>query len=128
MKIQGFEASAPFYDKRRFPVGFRRCGEFTISQADILENYGRTLLALEQGSKAPVTKEEKSFVAVCKGTRAAQSLVECAWAKYKALVNKKHTVNAFGSNFKPEIEDSDEDLENDDLGEIDEADEEDDEE
>lgn len=128
MKVQGFEASAPFYDNRRFRAGFRRCGEFTIAQAEILENYGRTLLALEQGTKAPKTKEEKSFVSVCKGNKEPQTLVELAWIKYKTLANKKHTVNAFGSNFKPELEEVEDDIESDDLGQAEDADEEDDEE
>jgi uncharacterized protein YifE (UPF0438 family) len=123
MKIQGFEAGAPFYDNRRFRVGFRRSGEFTTVQAEILETYGRSLQALEEGTRNPSTKEEKAFVEVCRGKKEPKTAVEQAWAKYKSLVNKKHTVNAFGSSFRPEVEDSEDDVEGEDLGQVEEVDE-----
>ena len=35
-----------FYDDKNFPRGFNRSGVFTISEASVLENYGRSMRAL----------------------------------------------------------------------------------
>ena len=118
MNIEGFELNDPFYDNRHFRVGFRRCGEFTIAQADILEQYGRTLAALARGEKTPVSEAEKHFVDFCNGKKAAESFVEQTWSKYQSLLNKRNLVSAFGSNYcKPDIVDLD-DSDDDDDGEL----------
>lgn len=129
MNIEGFEKAGPFYDHKFFRVGFRRCGEFTIAQADLLENYGKTLLALSKGEKEPTTKEESNFVAFSTGQKPAESPLEHTWAKYQALIKKKNCVNAFGSSYNKAIIDTeidddfeDEELEDDDIDEDDQED------
>lgn len=109
MNIEGFEISAPYNDRKHFPYGFHRSGEFTIAQADIIVNYGKILSQLEQGNKNAETIEEKNFVAVCKGEKVPESPIESTWYKYRSLLNKKHNVSPFGSNYKPEIEVEDDD-------------------
>lgn len=52
MELMTIESSGVFYDNDRFPIGFRRCGEFTIAEAELLHNYGNSLIALESGEKS----------------------------------------------------------------------------
>ncbi len=112
MEYNPFQPSAvPYYDNDRFPLGFRRCGEFTISEADILHNYGRSLRALDTGERSPLTAEERHFIEVCQGKKPAQSEIEKVWLKYRSLLGAKKIVSAFGRSkisFSEEIiEDSD---------------------
>lgn len=41
-----FESNKPFQDFVHFPRGLRRCGEFTVAQATLLETAGQAMLAL----------------------------------------------------------------------------------
>ncbi len=46
-----------------YPRGFARHGDYTIRESQALENHGLAFLELENGSREPVTEEEKQFVA-----------------------------------------------------------------
>ncbi|MEC8374138.1 MAG: DUF413 domain-containing protein, partial [Pseudomonadota bacterium] len=37
----------PFIDRQKFPYGFRKSGDFSITEANLLTQFGKTLLALE---------------------------------------------------------------------------------
>jgi len=97
MEIEGFKPSGVYSDTKNFPWGFSKSGDFTIAQSDILQKYGKVLLALENKEKAPLTPEEKRFIAVCSGKKTASSPLELAWMKYRSLTGRKNVVSAFGT-------------------------------
>ena len=86
---KSFVCEKKFFDDRNFPRGFQRSGDFTRSQAIILETKGVALKALHEGSRAPSTKEEEQFVAVCRGTAKAATETEKTWAIYLNALRRK---------------------------------------
>ena len=121
-KVESFEGFTPgsmYYDTRKYPRGFNKYGEFTREEANILHTYGRELLALEKGEKKPENKLQKQFLAVCRGERAAETVIEKAWTRYLERLNRKpKVVNPFGSSTQVNEGDSmvvPEDLEDDAL-------------
>ena len=95
MQIEGFKPAGIYYDKKYFPWGFSKSGDFTIAQAKILEIYGKRLLALEQKEISPESREEKRFVAVCDRDKAASSSLEIAWEKYRTVIEQKSSTHTF---------------------------------
>jgi uncharacterized protein YifE (UPF0438 family) len=94
-------STKPFIDRQKFPYGFKKSGDFSISEAELLSAFGRTLLALESGELTPENEEEEHFVAFISGRVEATSPVERAWAKYVKLARgKKHfyTLHSSASN------------------------------
>jgi uncharacterized protein YifE (UPF0438 family) len=90
-----------FIDRQHFPYGFRKSGDFSIAEADVLSIYGKTLADLESGQIAPDNEEEHHFIAVLKGEQQANSLFEKAWLKYIKLArNRKqfYTLHSSASN------------------------------
>ncbi len=91
----------PFIDRSHFPYGFRKSGDFSIGEADLLSKYGKTLLALESGELAPETADEKHFVALVAGEAQPDSNLERAWVKYVRLARGKrhfYTLHSSASN------------------------------
>lgn len=83
MSTEAFRTGAkPFYDNAKFPRGFNRSGDFTISESDILTQYGEMMLSLETGKVAPESDAEKQFVAVCQNAKEPETKLEKAWVKY----------------------------------------------
>ncbi|ARR51182.1 DUF413 domain-containing protein [Photobacterium damselae subsp. damselae] len=78
-----------FYDDKNFPRGFNRSGVFTISEATVLENYGRTMRGLFEGTLLPVDESELQFVAEVKGQQEAISDFGKCWLKYLNQTNHK---------------------------------------
>ena len=101
MEVQGFELNGTYYDNEKFPLGFRRSGDFTIAESDILHAYGKTLAALESGQLAAGNPEQKHFVAVCRGEKEVSSALERTWLKYRSLRFRGLPASAFGRS-KPE--------------------------
>tara|TARA_Y100000296_G_scaffold82373_1_gene111380 strand:+ start:448 stop:804 length:357 start_codon:yes stop_codon:yes gene_type:complete len=102
MKSLAIRLSAkPFIDRQKFPYGFRKSGDFSITEADILTNYGKTLLGLESGALSPESEDEEHFVKFISGEVEAANNLEKAWAKYVKLARgKKHfyTLHSSASN------------------------------
>ncbi len=96
MNVAGFNELSPFYDDRACPMGFSRSGHFTLQQAQIIERYGRQLIALEQGETQPETPEQSHFVEVCQGKMQPETLLEKSWAQYYKLRFNTCAVNPFG--------------------------------
>lgn len=91
----------PFIDRAKFPYGFRKSGDFSIAEADILSTYGKTLLALEKGELTPESADEKAFVEFISGKKEASNNVEKAWQKYVVLARGKrhfYTLHSTASN------------------------------
>lgn len=94
-------ATKPFADRAKFPYGFRKSGDFSITEADLLTRYGNTLLALEQQQLTPQTLDETHFVEVMQGIQAAHTVLEKAWLKYVRLARGKrhfYTLHSSASN------------------------------
>ena len=102
MKSLAIRLSAkPYIDRQKFPYGFRKSGDFSITEADLLTSYGRTLLSLESGDLSPINEDEKHFVEFINGKVEAINNLEKAWAKYVRLARgKKHfyTLHSSASN------------------------------
>lgn len=88
MTAMGFRScSKRFLDNQNYPRGFRKCGDYSIAEADILTTLGTVLVGLSKGELAPETEEEKRFLLVLKGDKLPESKVEKTWLKYCKLTN-----------------------------------------
>jgi len=86
---KSFVCEKKFFDDRNFPRGFQRSGDFTRSQALILESKGVAMKALHEGSRAPATPEEEQFVSMCRGQNAPASETEKTWSIYLNALRRK---------------------------------------
>lgn len=93
-----------FWDRKQFPYGFKKSGDFSIAESDLLSAYGDTLFNLEFGSLLPETDDERHFVSVVRGESEAQTLLEKAWLKYVKL---SRTRRSFYTMHSSRIHDSD---------------------
>lgn len=75
----------PFSDMKRFPYGFKKSGDFSISEAETLAAFGETLNGLESGLLMAESEDELHFLQVMRGQVAVQSSVEKVWLKYAQL-------------------------------------------
>ncbi len=85
-----------FYDTKKFPRGFAKSGDFTLTEEDILTLYGETLSGLETGVLQPENAEEQQFLKVLENPDLAASKIEKAWLKYVRLARGRkrfHTLN-----------------------------------
>ncbi len=88
-QVKSFDCDKKFFDDRNFPRGFQRSGDFTRTQAQILETKGVAMKALHEGSRAPQNDEEERFVATCHGNEKPASDVEKTWAIYLNALRRK---------------------------------------
>lgn len=91
----------PFIDRVKFPYGFRKSGDFSITEADLLTKYGKTLLNLESGAETPQSDDEQHFVDFISGKVPAGNSLEKAWQKYAHLARGKrhfYTLHSTASN------------------------------
>ncbi len=87
-----------FYDDEHYPRGFSKHGDFTISQAQALHDFGLTLTMLISGELEAQTSEEKHFVSVARGKKKPSSFIEKTWAAYQSKINSAVTAaSPFGS-------------------------------
>jgi len=103
-----FVSHKRFYDDTNFPKGFKRSGDFTSKEAELLELHGHAMKNLAEGKTLPVTADEAQFVEVIKGNIAPSSLLEHIWLKYRKLARGKPFYAVVGTVHlpatKPEIE------------------------
>ena len=92
---ESFSVTRRYFDDKNYPRGFARHGDYTIREAQVLEQYGQACLALETGER---TAEEKRFVAVMKGDEIAESIIEKAWLKYRSLTTKSKRIYTLSGN------------------------------
>lgn len=109
-QIEGFLPAGRFFDDTHFPRGFARSGHFTMKESDLLEQYGRRLKALAEGTQAPVTPQEEQFVSMARGERPAESVLEHAWTKYIAKSQRRKLFTM--SSKSPSANDGDDDDDN----------------
>ncbi|MCW3172422.1 DUF413 domain-containing protein [Shewanella subflava] len=105
-----FTSNKRFYDDANFPKGFKRCGDFTNKEAELLEQHGQALKNLMDGSQLPCTPDEDQFVKVAQGQLLPTTPLELLWAKYTKLAKGKPfyavvgTIHAPAQSSKVEID------------------------
>ncbi|WDE05098.1 DUF413 domain-containing protein [Thalassomonas viridans] len=94
--VHGFVKAGKFYDDVNFPYGFRKSGNFSITEADLLTDVGKRLFMLEQGLAAAQNQVEEKFVEMCRTQREGESKIERLWQKYQRLTKKRsfHTLSS----------------------------------
>lgn len=100
-----------FIDRKNFPRGFKKSGDFSIAEADILTQLGTTLLQLTDGDISPSTKDEKRFVEVIQGSVLPETKVEKVWMKYLRLTRSPRKFYTLHSSSRPMLEKGDIDSE-----------------
>ena len=89
---ESFSVTRRFFDDKNYPRGFARHGDYTIKEAQVLEQHGQAFRALDAGERKPATKEEKAFVAFCRGERAPETFFEKTWElKYRSRISSNKT-------------------------------------
>lgn len=107
-----------FYDDKNFPRGFNRSGVFTINEATLLENYGRTMSGLANGTLLPASDSEQQFLAEVRGETAPSSHFAKCWLKYVfKITHKVKSYTLCASQRKPASNDHD-DADNDDSADV----------
>ncbi|TCJ95834.1 hypothetical protein EV694_1835 [Volucribacter psittacicida] len=99
---ESFRVERRFFDDKNYPRGFSRHGDYTIRESQILEQYGQAFKALDTGEQEPATKEEKAFVAFCRGERPAETAFEKVWYKYRTLTSNTKRLYTLSGNVAPE--------------------------
>jgi hypothetical protein len=97
-----------FYDNKKFPRGFAKSGNFTLSEEDILLRFGNTMLLLESGELSPSNGEEESFIAVLQNQKPAETKLEKTWLKYIHLARDRkrfHTLNGRNKSDSDNVDD-----------------------
>ncbi|OJF70262.1 hypothetical protein BK026_16600 [Alteromonas sp. V450] len=111
-------ARKPFMDKKNYPYGFARSGDFSINESKLLQQHGSLFAALVDGKLAPETDEEQMYLESALGHREPSTPQEKAWLKYQARINRPKTASIYGSK-KAAVEDVDDDDELSDNSDLD---------
>jgi len=96
-----FHSTKRFYDDDNFPKGFKRCGDFTNKEADLLELHGQAMKNLSDGSQLPCNVDEDQFVQVVQGLVPAKTPMELLWSKYCRLAKGKPFYAVVGTIHTP---------------------------
>ena len=117
--IHGFIQEGLFYDDVNFPRGFRKSGDFNISESELLTNVGRRLTSLESGKSKPQNETEQAFVDMCQQQTKGKTHVELLWQKYKKFTSYRpfHSLNGSAKATTTELvmEEEEEEVEVDDA-------------
>lgn len=89
MSIELFTSTCEFYDAVNFPHGFRRSGEFTMAESDILSRCGYTIKQLINKKMVPENEAHQRIIDLTDGQIEAVSNVEKAWSKYLSKTVRK---------------------------------------
>lgn len=98
---QSFISKKRFFDDIHFPKGFKRCGDFTNKEAELLEVHGHALKNLSEGTQLPCTPDEDQFVKVATGQLLPTAPMELLWAKYTTLTKGKPFYAVVGTIHTP---------------------------
>lgn len=95
--IQIRAGKRPFTDVLHFPRGFSRSGDFSITDSNLLSQYGETLNALSHGDLTPENEQEQHFVDVCLGEAEPATKLEMVWVKYLNKTRRRQFFTLCGS-------------------------------
>ena len=87
----------PFSDLRFYPYGFSRSGDFSISESNLLAQYGTLIAALVDGELLPETEAEQSYIDVALGRKAPGDAIEKVWAKYQQRIHRPRPGSVYGT-------------------------------
>lgn len=107
----------PFIDRKHYPYGFSRSGDFSIGESKALSQYGSLFAALVDGELVPENDVDRGYLESALGVRPPASAEEKAWLKYQSRINRPKTASIYGSK-KAAVEDDDDDIRDDDDLEI----------
>ena len=110
-------ARKPFIDKKNYPYGFARSGDFSINESKLLQAHGSLFAALVDGNITPENDEEQAYLESALGHRDPATPQEKAWLKYQARINRPKTASIYGSKRAAEqdVDDDDDMSDNSDL-------------
>lgn len=89
MKSRDHYLAKRYYDDIRFPYGFSKSGNFTISEAECLESKGAYFRALQEGKISELNQEDKRIISVFNGKTEAKTFEERTWLKYLGTTTRK---------------------------------------
>ncbi|WP_163133431.1 DUF413 domain-containing protein [Agarivorans sp. Alg241-V36] len=89
-----------FYDDKRFKHGFRKSGDFTLLESELLSLYGETMRALDAGEMMPEGNQEQRFLLVCSQQLEPETKLERIWVKYKTLAHSRRRFHTLHSRCK----------------------------
>ncbi|WP_411993088.1 DUF413 domain-containing protein [Agarivorans sp. DSG3-1] len=93
-----------FYDDKRFKHGFRKSGDFTLLESELLSLYGETMRALDAGEMMPEGQQEQHFLLVCSKQLEADTKLEKIWIKYKDLAHSRRRFHTLNSRSKSQVD------------------------
>jgi uncharacterized protein len=95
-----FVSDKRFNDLQHFPRGLRRSGQFTVAEADILEQCGLVMLELYQGKREPADDVERTFIERVQAGDATGSPHAKVWFKYLKVIGPRrvHRLCTSGGN------------------------------
>ena len=110
-------ARKPFIDKKNYPYGFARSGDFSINESKLLQAHGSLFAALVDGKITPENDEEQAYLESALGHRDPATPQEKACLKYQARINRPKTASIYGSKRAAEqdVDDDDDMSDNSDL-------------
>ncbi|MFT5704821.1 MAG: hypothetical protein ACI8SK_000774 [Shewanella sp.] len=86
-----------FIDNINFPRGFRKSGDFSVIESELLSLYGHTLFGLESGLLTPENIEEEHLVQVLSQPDKASTKIELVWIKYIKLTREPKRFHSLNS-------------------------------
>ena len=96
MYNRNYWLSRRFDDRKRFPYGFSRSGDFTIGQSDALEKYGHLLSALVSQQVVDPNNDDRAFLAALAEGETADNELARLWFKYTSI--DRNIISAASSN------------------------------
>ncbi len=110
-------ARKPFIDKKNYPYGFARSGDFSINESKLLQAHGSLFAALVDEKITPENDEEQAYLESALGHRDPATPQEKAWLKYQARINRPKTASIYGSKraVEQDVDDDDDMSDNSDL-------------
>lgn len=94
-----FQSAKKFLGLDVYPYGLARSGDYTRKQAILLEEHGEAYKELQTGIREPKNKEEREFVAACRGEKEPETEHEIVWLKFNVRAGKKF-VTAFAGSYE----------------------------
>lgn len=96
MYNRSYWLSRHFDDRKRFPYGFSRSGDFTIGQSEALEKYGHLLSALVSQQVIDPNNDDRAFLAALAEGVTADNELARLWLKYTSI--DRNIISAASSN------------------------------
>lgn len=87
----------PFADRKNYPYGFSRSGDFSIMESKMLQMHGSLIAALVDGDLTPENEEEMSYLEAALGHQPPKNSTEKAWVKYQTRINRPKTASIYGA-------------------------------